>query len=1845
MAITAGEAFEVQTEGYVDLAPVLVKLPDVIDAGGITFGGEFTVSVSGTALRIVIEDGALSWSNGLNCYLDLSVTVGDTILDIQLSATDAGLAFAYGEVGARLEYCDFTTLEQALINLYNRIAATVNKAAPENRELLPTDETVASLGALVRLFGISLPEGGIDLADLLSSLTLQNTPDGLLAISIKGITAVLADDAEGFLSLALSYAGEGVAVEGGLNVSALGEGGVPQMPAINYLGVAEFEQLLDYAGAAVELLAEQNLNLELSGAIYGTDAEGAVQKKYDLAASVNYYAGADFPITIDTQEKTVTVSTDLWLKVDFSLVAAQEGVTSIYLELVLFDENGDGMLDCYASLSQLAKGAADRDPLCVYAPASEIMTLLSQGCAVMGVDNALLTDYVFSKWITLEEASQLRALGDSVKEMINEILSGNSQLNWQVGAGLVGGSVGSGDSSASTAIEPVRKYFISSLAVGANELTLSLDAKALFGGEGTLTLTLGKDDAGKLTAVALASVVNGETRTNVNVGLGYDAQPAPSVSGSYLNLTGFASLVRTLGLSTTHAVDGEVISGEEQSHEYTLNSNFYIDGSIVMDLNLIGVVNANVTIRMVAFSINRDENGVIGVNVRFEYDALKKVGVTVINGNSTVDLTGKNGMVYIKRTQTTDSDGKGLATPEVVYRAMPLTNFEKDIFNQIGFLFNMSDKIVNLLASIQFSTVDIIGADLGTTRKNILSSYSYTQSASGDSWLFAINGATLTGGVFGDMNLRLGADAAGNLRTLNLDTAMSMTGLEMTVTADLTYHNPQGVMDPGVKDVTTDIEQLLEDGMCKKLAEMKEKNWQEVVYIEGKYIGIEYVLAGETIATQNIVIGAGNELYGTVSFPDLTPYDTVTGYEPYWDTDYKDGDPIPESRIFYAKYRARTYGLTFTSEYAIDGWDYDESAGVWVYRTDYVYASGNPLPFAENESRKIVSFLGADGESYTSLEGWDTLATSFTAVWEEIEYTVTFEIGGETKMQTGHYGDTIVYPEVSVNGYTFERWSESPETITGNRTLSAVLVPNTYTVTLVSDYAAEGFELREDGKYIRILDYTYGTDLELPTCNNTELGKHLGGYTDGAGNSVYRVNNILSNVVYTAVWEEIGYAIIFVDGNGNTVTTLNGHMGESISTREDLPAVPVKTGYTGEWDFGGDRVTGDITVSPVYTANEYTVTLVSSQPYGGFTEKNGRYEKVLTYTYDTTLSLETLSDIHGYRFTGYFPQADGTGEAVTEIRNVLDDTVIYACWQDNTVTVTLYSDLKFDGSAYDFNANAYGRTYTFNDVYDLTSDYCPSVAGYQQLGFWHESAKGWEQVTNVSSLNGESVWMVWIKNIKVTITQFYTNNMLGGSQYNIGGTVEGGSVFGAHSQEIFTAIGATETTTGVYTLYGATASDAKDELAWGEETTINYDENGVGTFLAEKLNSFNYRDIWPAVKATYGGLVLTKTFSYGNMSITTKYSAIVSLNTYTVTFVDGNGNTLTSSTVRLDCPFDTDDNATYLDEIGPEEIPTGYSKGWENVAVTGNMTVHAYAPNLYDVTFVSDGEISGWQYFDEGEYAGKWIYETQMYYDSVVNFYGFGNSLLEEHTVGLSNVITLPAVPVYGGKSGSWNPTVSETGASFAAVYELDTVVYKSAVGYTVGGSGTTYTSDNPYMAQLIGDYTLETPAAEGYEFLGWWQQSAGGTWSKITSVSVSSGDQAVITTVEALWKTGSDLSVSVSASKSLGWKKYTYKASITATGGADFVGAFAGEKNGNVSASASVEYCAGDTVGSPVYYYTTPSFTVGAGAGGTAIQESVSFVKNDVYVRNTMYVVATVKYYYNGTEIYTQIGRGQDGM
>ncbi len=1843
-----------------DLTPVLKEVANVLEQQGISFDGEFTLTAGDTEIAVTLENGALSWKNGFDLYAELSLQTGDTQLNLAVSLTDAGISFAYGTVGVQLEYGDFASLEAGLIELYNRIAAVVNTAAPANRDLLPTDDEVSTLKGLVALFSADSLFEGFDYAELLASATLSNTPDGLLKLVIKGLSAVVTDGTGegGLLSAELSYASGDLLVSGNLNTAAIG-GEVPSMPQdVNYLGADEFLTIMDYAGAAVELLAEENLNLSLSGEIYAEDEEGTQSKQYGVSAEINYYSGGGAPVTVDTEEKTITVNAQLYLKASVALTAAAEDGTDIYLELLLFDENSDGMLDCYVSLSKRAETDESRNPILLYAPASEIMTLLSGACAAMGVDNALLNDYVISKWLNVTEVAQLKALGDSVKVMIEEIASGNAQTNWQIGAGLIGGILGTDSSQENDAAAATAKYFISALSVSDSELSVSLDAEALFGTEGTFDISLKKDENGKLTAIGFVNLADGEQLTNMSLSIDRNTvQTGASVSGSYLDLSGFGSLLKTVGRSVTSEQE-TVISGEETQTEYLLNRNFYIDGNIVLDMTALGI-DVEVNIRMVAFSITVDEDHTIGVNVRFEYDALKKLGITVINGNTTVDLTGKNGMVYIKRTQTTDVDGKTLAGGgEVVYRAMPLSNMVSDIFNQIGFLFNMNESIVDLLANITFETPQIEGYDLGDTMSNVLTSYTYDPASenAGDKWTFVLNGNVLSSGVLGDIVISLGADVNGDLRDLCFDTSMSMTAISMTVDMNLTYHNPRGVMDEGETDVTQDIAEELSGAMNTKLAEMNELGWTKTdgsaAYLEAELTEIKFVLGGTEIAESKYLAvatgadgcGEQGEVYGKLVLPDIGEIEKeygITGYELVWD--YDEDDPVPANGEVRAIYQARTYLLVFESEYELEGGVYDEANGVWRYEAEYRYGSDFTLPFAENETRRIVSFLGEDGREYTTLDGWDTEGTVFTAVWENIVYTVTFVIGDETVIRTGYYGDDVEYPDSVPDGYELNGWSSEITAFTCDITVTAELTPKHFTVTLVSGIAAEGFAESADGSYLCSIDYVYGTKVTLPTCDNEEAGKSLVGYTDGEGQTVYTVENILSDVTYTAVWDEIGYKITFVGEGGDAVAVLNGYIDDAISTRGDLPDVPEKEGYTGAWDFGGDTVTGNMTIQPVYTGIEYTVTLYSEQEIDGFELLGGVYMKQLGYVYgsaETALPAGVSND--DYDFEGYY-SADGEQvEALSDevIANIFlfgeKEGALYANWRSNIVTVTFASDIAFGGATFYPDLNAYCKTVLFNksgySLYDgegEIAEYFPTVAGYQQLGWWHEEDGGWSNVGDVSALDGEILWAVWIQEIQISIDAFDPNltnlGITSTVTYTIRGSFTGGMPASGKSSEIFRDSPTKEVQYVVY------RNNTRDTLSGGDELAVE-----GNTFGKEKMTCGNSGSTWNS--APYGGAQVTHTFSYtgadGNTyTVSTKDEVCISLETYHVNFYneDGSlyqtvdvrgvyGSAITVAMIMPSVPVTKEGYKTVWADAETTVIDSGArtgvtASGTNNIVTEYTVDVYLKSvPEIYGVTFVSDTEVMGWS-----ETNGEWRYETEMEYGAVINYYVLGE-IIGSDTVGIEgNVFTLPS---WQWNEGKWSATVESSGATISAEFKA-IVSYSSEVAFEWEGVSTNSVT---VEVENSSGYELITPSASGYIFLGWWTQE-NDVWAQVTELGGN-----LNASLCALW--ASEVKVEISASKS--GTKHTATANVS---GGELIGAFAQEQE--TTGTLTLRYYANNDT---KYDDSTDhgNQTLDDYSGSSITSEAFSYTSSWTSTKQYAHIVATLTYSYNGTTI--TVVSGSDG-
>ncbi|MDE5897426.1 MAG: hypothetical protein K2H43_06405, partial [Clostridia bacterium] len=343
-------------------------------------------------------------------------------------------------------------------------------------------------------------------------------------------------------------------------------------------------------------------------------------------------------------------------------------------------------------------------------------------------------------------------------------------------------------------------------------------------------------------------------------------------------------------------------------------------------------------------------------------------------------------------------------------------------------------------------------------------------------------------------------------------------------------------------------------------------------------------------------------------------------------------------------------------------------------------------------------------------------------------------------------------------------------------------------------------------------------------------GYFLDGFVFDATDAEEHAKTFIPDMLYESVtmyakWSEIKYQITF-SAEGVHVAVQNYGEGDAL---KNLPAVPKKIGYNGIWQIAeGYTVRGDDIIVAVYTAIVYEVSVYSDFALEGFAACEKGYVRIYSYEYDNAqqaLDLPSTYKISGYDFGGYYTEPNGRGNCVERIDNgIVDTEELYLFWKDNTVTVTLYSDVQFAGSKWDLKANAYSATRSFNDVYTIGDE--PKTEKFQQLGWWYQvSENEWRFVDDVRDYNGKALWAIWIQNLTVNLTQLSPENPQATSTYTIRGEVTGGAPYGK-GKEIFTAVGASEAVTGKYYIY---FSETKyDELNFGKVFTVNYDKDGDG---------------------------------------------------------------------------------------------------------------------------------------------------------------------------------------------------------------------------------------------------------------------------------------------------------------------------------------------------------------------------------------------------------------------------------
>ena len=533
--------------------------------------------------------------------------------------------------------------------------------------------------------------------------------------------------------------------------------------------------------------------------------------------------------------------------------------------------------------------------------------------------------------------------------------------------------------------------------------------------------------------------------------------------------------------------------------------------------------------------------------------------------------------------------------------------------------------------------------------------------------------------------------------------------------------------------------------------------------------------------------------------------------------------------------------------------------------------------------------------------------------------------GSYTETANASAGDTIDY----VNGV----WGGEP-------------AATEYTVT----FDANGGEGSMEAQTV-----SASTDTALTSNTFTRTGYTFTGWnTDKDGNGTHYDNgatvNLTEDLTLYAQWQINTYTVTWVDEDGTEL-----EKDENVpygTTPEYNGETPTKTGdaqytytFTG-WDPAVSTVTGDITYKAIYTqtVNQYTITWKN---YDGTELKTEQvsYGEVPAYTGETPTRAGDAE--HTYTFSGWTPEIQPvTGEAVYTA--VFTDTI-------NTYTVTWKN---WDGTVLETDENVeYGTTPEYNGA-------TPTKTGDAQYSY---TFKGWSPAVDTvtgditytavfeETVNQYTItWKNWDDTVlKTEQVSYGTTPVYSGETPAKEGDAQYSYAFTGWTPEITAVTGNAEYTAqfqesvNTYTVTwqdaNGTVLETDENVAYG--TVPTYDGE-TPTKAADAQYTYAFKGWNPEITAVTG-----------NVTYTAEYTSTV--NTYTVTWVDENGNVLETDT---DVAYGT--MPSYDGETPTKADDDSYSytfSGWtpEVSSVTGNVTYQAtFTATLlvkHTVTFNANG--------------------------------------------------------------------------------------------------------------------------------------------------------------------------------------------------------------------------------------------------------------------------------------------------
>ena len=782
------------------------------------------------------------------------------------------------------------------------------------------------------------------------------------------------------------------------------------------------------------------------------------------------------------------------------------------------------------------------------------------------------------------------------------------------------------------------------------------------------------------------------------------------------------------------------------------------------------------------------------------------------------------------------------------------------------------------------------------------------------------------------------------------------------------------------------------------------------------------------------------------------------------------GDPIPVENISDAvrdMFAGGEAEITLTASWTPNTITiiYEGLEDAQLDNATCAYGSTIPLPGEDAVTREHYVLSGwkagekeyAPGAGFTAVGDFEDNTAHITASWTPKSYTVTWMNGDEEILHTVvPYGETPAYEgEDPVRAedeqyiYTFTGWNPEPAPVVKDVVYEAVFAETTkaYTITFID----------ESGQVLQTSEFEYG---QMPYYMNGVPAKEADDqYEYTFAGWAPELTAVAGEETYTAVFDRTlrSYKITWKNWDDSILKEENFDYGTTPEYSGDIPQRSENDQYT--YTFSGwtpeiEEVSGEAEYKAVFTPEErsYTVTWKDSDGITVLWTDTVPYGTVPVYGGETPEKEST--DQYEYTFERWWPEA-------AEVTQDTEYTAVYTETLRN-YTVTWYDG---DGNELDQKSVAYGETPEYEGEDPGKENPNPAKYTYTFDG-WYVNGNKEDKVAFFRTVTGDTTYTAsfteTINQYQITfrdedgrdlLTQNYDYGTL--PEYDTSLLVKDSTPEFTYTFDHWNPAVTEVTGDAVYTaVYSAVKNSYT--VTWivdGTETTETYEYGQMPSHadpVKESTEQYDYTfSAWqPALAPVTENAVYIADF-------------IPSLRSYTVTWVDENGDVLDTQNVEYGAVPEY--NGRPPEKAGDDQY---------------TYTFNGWTPNISSVT-------------GDTVYTATYTTAVNSY---LIKFVDYDGTLLKEDTLEFGDMPEAPEAPnreataKYIYSFAGWEPQVEAVTKSVTYTARYTEEIRSYTIAFM---NGDEVLQEEILAYGTMPEYVGQTPVKAGdaqysYTFIGW---------------------------------------------------------------------------------------------------------------------------------------------------------------